>query len=173
MGIIFVHGAGGWLEDQPMAAELRRRLDVPVTMPRFADEDMSTAAWFGELDRQRDARSADLVIAGHSCGASMALLHLAEGWQGPLPRGLVLLATPFWGSEGWQAEYALPAGFTLSGDVPLFLHHCRDDDTVPFDHLERFESLLPTAVVRRHATGGHQFEGRMAAVADDVGSLIR
>lgn len=173
MEFLFAHGAGGWSDDQPLAEELRQRLGVPVAMPRFPDEEMSAAAWFNELDRQRNALGPDVVIIGHSFGASMALLHLATGWQDPPPRGLVLLATPFWGSEGWQAEYALPAGFEPPAGMPLFLHHCRDDDVVPFDHLARLESLLPDAVVRRHATGGHQFEGRMASAAEDAAALIR
>ncbi|MBD8044928.1 alpha/beta hydrolase [Arthrobacter sp. Sa2BUA2] len=172
MDFLFIHGAGGWLDDQPLAEELRTRLGVPVAMARYPEEDMSAAAWFAELDRQRDALGPDLAIIGHSFGASMALLRLGGGWHGPLPRGLVLLATPFWGSEGWQAEYALPAGYELPAGLPLYLHHCRDDDTVPVDHLDRLAALLPGAVVRRHETGGHQFAGQMAAVADDVGLLI-
>ena len=174
MGILFVHGAGGWADDQSMAGELRRRLGADVAMPRFPDEDMSAAAWRGELERQLSSLGADpVIVVGHSFGSSMALLHLAGGWTGEPPLGLVLLATPFWGSEGWQADYALPADFTAPADLPLFLHHCRDDGTVPFEHLDRFDALLPGAVVRRHETGGHQFEGRMAAVAADVGSLGR
>ncbi|WP_066301404.1 alpha/beta fold hydrolase [Arthrobacter luteolus] len=172
MGVLFVHGAGGWVDDQPMADELRTRLGVKVDMPQFPDQDMSAAAWRAELDRQLDSLGPFAVIVGHSFGSSMLLLRMADGWPGhPLPRGLVLAATPYWGSEGWQAEYALPADFTPPAGLPLVFHHCRDDTTVPFDHLARFESLLPGAVVRLHESGGHQFEGRMAAIADDVGSL--
>lgn len=101
----------------------------------------------------------------------MALLRLAAAPPDPLPLGMVLLAAPFWGSEGWQGEYALPAGFTLPPGLPVFLHHCRDDETVPFEHLDRFEALLPGAVIRRHKTGGHQFADRMDAVSADVAAL--
>ncbi|MBP3044224.1 hypothetical protein KKR91_06355 [Arthrobacter jiangjiafuii] len=45
MGILFVHGAGGWAEDQPMADQLRTLSGQAVTMSRFPDEDMSAAAW--------------------------------------------------------------------------------------------------------------------------------
>ena len=172
MEILFVHGAGGWRDDQPMAAALRAQLGSGVVMPRFPDEDMCAAAWWDVLDRELESLGPELVVVGHSFGASMLLLRLADGWPGGLPRGMVLLAAPFWGSQGWQAEYALPSGFAAPAGLPLFLHHCRDDGTVPFDHLERLESLLPDAVVRRHDSGGHQFEGRMPEVAADVGPLI-
>lgn len=175
MEILFVHGAGGWVDDQPLAEELHARLGVPVVAPRFPDEDMSAAAWRGELHRHRDIRGPELVIVGHSFGATMALLDLAGDTQHAAPRtpplGLALLAMPFWGSEGWQAEYALPAGAVLPADLPVWLHHCRDDDVVPFDHLERHASRFPRARIRRHDSGGHQFAGRMAAVADDLAKL--
>ena len=174
MEILFLHGAGGWVEDQPMAAQLRTLSGQAVTMPRFPDEDMSAAAWRGEIARQLEELEAEPVIVGHSFGASMALLHSADGdLQGPRPLGMVLLATPFWGSEGWQAEYSLPAAARLPADLPLFLHHCADDDVVPVDHLDRHAHRLPQALIRRHESGGHQFQGRMAAVAEDLASLER
>ncbi|MGW9405708.1 alpha/beta fold hydrolase [Arthrobacter sp. NPDC055585] len=168
MEVLFLHGAGGWTDDQPIAEELRSRLRVPVAMPRFPDEDMTAGSWLSGID---EAMEPETVIVGHSFGASMALLRLAAARPDPLPRGMVLLATPFWGSEGWQAEYALPEDFTLPPGLPVFLHHCRDDRTVPFEHLERFEGLLPGAVIRRHDSGGHQFEDRMNAVAGDVAAM--
>ena len=154
-----------------MAGELRSRLKVPVAMPRFPDSEMTAGAWLGGIDDALEPLGPETVIVGHSFGASMALLRLAAAPPEPLPRGMVLLATPFWGSEGWQAEYALPMGYTLPPGLPVFLHHCRDDRTVPFEHLERFEGLLPGAVIRRHDSGGHQFEDRMNAVAGDVAAL--
>lgn len=179
MEILFVHGAGGWMDDQPLADELRTRLGVEVTAPHFPDDDMSAAAWRRELGRQVDSRGPDLVIVGHSFGASMALLHLADSPPQTLPEtppntpllGLALLAMPFWGSEGWQAEYALPANTEPPADLPIWLHHCRDDQVVPFSHLDRHAARLPHALIRRHDSGGHQLEGRIGAVADDLKTL--
>jgi len=169
--VLFLHGAGGWTDDQPIAEELRSRLRVPVAMPRFSNDEMTAAAWLGGIDTALEPLGTETVIVGHSFGASMALLRLTASPPEPLPRGMVLLATPFWGSEGWQGEYALPPGFALPPGLPVFLHHCRDDGTVPPEHLDRYEALLPGAVIRRHETGGHQFEDRMNAVAGDVAAL--
>ena len=171
MNVLFVHGAGGWDADQPLADELHTRLGVPVWAPPFPDDDMSAAAWRSELRRQRDSLGPELVIVGHSFGASIALLDLSGDVQSTPPLGLVLLAMPFWGSDGWQAEYSLPADAELPADLPVRLHHCRDDDVVPFDHLALHAARLPRALVRRHESGGHQFQGRMAAVADDLAAV--
>lgn len=169
--VLFLHGAGGWRDDQPIAGELRSRLRSPVAMPRFSDHEMTAEAWLGGIDEALEPMGEETVIVGHSFGSSMALLRLAASAPEPLPRGMVLLATPFWGQEDWQAKYALPADFTLPPGLPVFLHHCRDDGTVPFEHLDSYERLLPDAVIRRHETGGHQFEERMDAVAGDVAAL--
>lgn len=171
MEILLVHGAGGWRDDQPLAGELQARLGVTVTAPRFPDDDMSAAAWRNQIKRHLDGHGPDLVIVGHSFGASMALLHLADSPRQAPPLGLALLAMPFWGSEGWQAEYALPAGAEPPAGLPIWLHHCRDDDVVPFAHLGQHAARWPHALVRGHDSGGHQFVGRMGAVADDLGTL--
>ena len=173
MEILFVHGAGGYRDDQPLASHLRVALGVPVAFPEFPDEDMSAAAWRGVIQRHLDVLGPDVAVVGHSFGASMALQQLAHGFGGAAPRGLVLLAMPYWGSEGWQAEYALPADAELPAGLPVRLHHCLDDDVVPADHLDRHAARFPQALIRRHASGGHQFEGRMPAVAGDVAALIR
>lgn len=171
MRILFVHGAGGWRDDQPMASDLRSLPGAEVLAPRFPDEDMSAAGWRRELERQLGNIGPEPVIVAHSFGASMVLLHSAGGPAEPLPRGLVLLAMPFWGSEGWQAEYSLPADTQLPVDLPLFLHQCMDDDVVPAGHVDLHASRLPQAVIRRHESGGHQFEGRMPEVLQDVTAL--
>lgn len=173
MEILFVHGAGGWTDDQPLAAELRKVPGAEVSAPRFPDEDMSAAAWLRELDRQLRSLGPEPVIVGHSFGASMALLHCAGTASKHRSRGLVLLAMPFWGSEGWQAEYSLPTDAELPADLPLLLHHCRDDDVVPVEHVDRHASRLPHALIRLHERGGHQFQGRMGGVVQDVTMLGR
>ena len=173
MEILFVHGAGGWLDDQPIAEDLRGIPGAEVLVPRFPDEDMSAAGWRLELGRQLRNIGPEPVIVAHSFGASMVLLQYADDPGEPLPRGLVLLAMPFWGSEGWQAEYTLPADARLPEELPLFLHQCMDDNVVPAGHLELHASRLPHALIRRHDSGGHQFQGRMGDIIHDVTMLGR
>ena len=71
--------------------------------------------------------------------------------------GATLLAVPDWGPSGWdQRDYA------FSGPEPsqeLTLHHCRDDDVVPVEHLALMSAKLPYARTVEHERGGHQFDG--------------
>ncbi len=168
-----MHGAGGRVADQPMAAQLRRALGTGVSMARLPAEDMSVDAWRGAMRRHRATMGADVAVIAHSFGASIALLDLAEEATAPPPRALVLLAMPFWGPDGWDVEdYALPSSARLPAEVPILLAHCRDDDVVPVGHLARHAALLPSAAVRTHESGGHQFAGRMDAVARDLLELL-
>ncbi|MGB7362077.1 MAG: hypothetical protein WA931_03485 [Rhodococcus sp. (in: high G+C Gram-positive bacteria)] len=64
------------------------------------------------------------------------------------------------------------ADYAYSGpepDVALSLHHCRDDEEVPFEHLALYAAALPSAQVYEHPCGGHQFEGTLGAVASAIG----
>jgi predicted alpha/beta hydrolase family esterase len=164
MSILFVHGAGGFADDGPMAEALRTQLGTEVVMPQFSDDDMSYAGWRDALAGHLEALGPAPVVVAHSFGGSIAVRHLAESRQ-PIA-GLVLLAIPDWGPDGWGiADYDLPADATLRSDLPVRLHHCRDDEVVPFDHLDRHVRRLPQARSYAYTTGGHQFDGVMDRVA--------
>ena len=91
--------------------------------------------------------------------------------------GVFLVACPFWGGDGWRyegyEELALPPGFAaaLPAGMPVYLYHCRDDATVPFDHLALYMRALPQATVRALDEGGHQLIDDLSAVARDIASL--
>ena len=48
-------------------------------------------------------------------------------------------------------------GERLRGLSPLYLYHSRDDAESPFEHLERYRSVLPQATVRVLDGRGHEF----------------
>lgn len=168
MAILFLHGAGGYADDQVMADAIRAALDEPVTIPHLRDEDMSHAAWSTQISAQLNP-DVDTVV-GHSFGGSTLLKMLTEADLG-IAR-LVLLAAPDWGPDGWDvADYALPSDpdHRLPSALRIDLHHCTDDDIVPVAHLELLSARLPRAAVVRHRHGGHQFEG--GALEDAVRML--
>lgn len=164
MRLLFVHGAGGYDEDRPMAEHLAGEVGGDLLYPRLPDEDMSAAAWRAPLRGALDGLDADDLLVGHSFGASMPLQELAAAPVGP-PRA-TLLAMPCWDVDGWEVpEYA------LAGPEPstiLSLHHCRDDAVVPFAHLGLHERCLPGARRTAHRTGGHQLEGVLELVAAEL-----
>ncbi|HEX5970045.1 MAG TPA: alpha/beta fold hydrolase [Intrasporangium sp.] len=158
MAILFLHGAGGYADDQAIADRLRKGLTEEVLMPHLSDEDMSYAAWSAQIAShfEPDVKA----VVGHSFGGTTFLKMLTQA-DLRITR-LVLLAAPDWGPEGWAvADYELPSDVDqrLDPRLRLELHHCLDDDIVPAGHLELLAARLPRAIVVPHPHGGHQFEG--------------
>lgn len=153
MTLVFLHGAGGYVEDRPLAEGLAAGSATDLRYPELSDQDMSVAAWSAQIAEALGDLGADDRVVAHSFGASVLLLMLADGLE--LPGEVRMLAMPNWGPDGWDvAEYAF-AGSEPS--TPLVLQHCRDDEVVPFDHLALNAALLPAARVVVRDRGGHQF----------------
>jgi pimeloyl-ACP methyl ester carboxylesterase len=105
--------------------------------------------WRDRLVAELTALEGKVVLFGHSLGGSVALKLLAQGGLDDRVAGLVCAETPLWGRSGWESEWALPEGWPLEGnDLPaIFLFHSRDDEEIPFAHLERYAERLPEATV--------------------------
>lgn len=163
--MLFIHGAGGFDADRRIADELAAALDVAVVMPEFSDADMSYDAWATPLRRHLLATGDDDLVVGHSFGASVLLQVLADHPEAA-PAQVVLLAMPDWSENGWGvSDYAFHGP---QPQMPITLHHCRDDEEVPFEHLALHAARLPSARVVAHDAGGHQFVGTTTAVATDI-----
>ncbi|WP_226347250.1 alpha/beta hydrolase [Agilicoccus flavus] len=164
MRLLFLHGAGGYDDDRPLAEALGAALDAGVDLPRLPEDDMSVATWASAVRRGLEAVGADGVVVAHSFGASILLHVLAAA--GPTPRRALLLAMPDWSPDGWDVpDYAAPASEPATR---LSLHHCRDDEVVPFTHLALHAARLPSAQVTAHRRGGHQFVGLAETIAADA-----
>lgn len=92
MRILFIHGAGGFVEDQEIVAHLRTHLQAPVEMPQIPDDDMSVEAWATVVRSHLATLSEDDVVIGHSFGATILEWVLAE--QTWAPGRALLLASP-------------------------------------------------------------------------------
>lgn len=175
MALLFVHGAGAEDEDRPLAEALAKSLRLELRYPRISDADMSLEAWAKPVRAALDALAPDDVVVAHSFGATVLVRVLGEPARSrALPRAATLLAMPDWGPTGWDV-----AAYVISGAEPpqtLSLHHCRDDEVVPFAHLALSAARLPSASVHAHPRGGHQLVlgDTIEAVAADVrGALSR
>ena len=148
---------------EPFATRLREQLgpEIEVLFPMMpSPEDPHYEAWSERMGEVLSGLDEPPIVVGHSLGGSVVLQHLAEtGRREPLA-GLVLVATPFWGESGWEAEWALPQGWP-SADTelpPTFLFHSRDDEEAPFAHLELYAERLPGAEVHPLDGNGHLFD---------------
>lgn len=164
--LLFFHGAGGYVEDRALADGIADALALDLVMPELPDEDMSFAAWASEVRAALSgaAISPDDAVVAHSFGASILLRVLADpAWD---VSNATLLAMPDWSASGWDV-----ADYAFDGPEPatrLSLHHCRDDEVVPFDHLALHAARLPSARLLEHASGGHQFVELARVIAADL-----
>lgn len=156
-----MHGAGGYADDRVLADALAGQLGAGLEMPQLPAEDMSVAAWAEPIGYALDGLGAEDIVVAHSFGATI-LLHVLAA-RPAAPEHATLLAMPDWGPQGWDVgNYVPPAPGSATH---LTLHHCRDDQVVPFEHLALAKERLPHARVVTHETGGHQFDGCAAALA--------
>jgi predicted alpha/beta hydrolase family esterase len=173
--ILFVHGAGDGAheEDERLAASLRNALGdaYDVRYPQIPDEGAPAyAAWRDRIREELAAMDGQVLLVGHSFGASVLLKFLSETHPERPIGGVFLVATPFWGTEDWEAAYALREDFAskLPEGLPVFLYHSRDDDVVPFAHLALYAGRLPQATIRELDGCGHQFDDDLSEVARDI-----
>jgi len=179
--LLFVHGAGegAYEEDSKMVASLRDALGsgYEARYPKMPDADSPKyAAWSERIASELAELDGEVVLVGHSLGASILLKHISEEMTVIPVAGMFLLATPYWGVEDWEVgEYILQKDFAakLPGDLPIFFYHSRDDEWVPFAHLELYAKKLPHATFREFDGRGHQFDGDLSEVAHDIERLER
>ncbi len=180
--ILFIQGAGrgAYDEDKRLADSLRRALGprFEVRYPAMPNEDDAPYdQWRQQIEQELAELPGPVVLVGHSVGASVLMRWLSERMDEKAIVGVFLVACPFWGGDGWRyegyEELALPPGFAagLPTGTPVYLYHCRDDATVPFDHLALYAKALPQATVRAFDEGGHQLNDDLSAVARDIASL--
>ena len=177
--VLFVHGGGqgAYEEDRKLAANLRVSLGASydVRCPEMSDEDSPKyEAWKDRIARELVAPGGEIILVGHSLGASILLKYLSEEKSEKPVAGIFLLAPPYWGVEDWEVgEYALREDFasTLPRELPIFFYHSRDDEVVPFVHLTLYAEKLPRAAVCEFDGRGHQFDNDLSQVAQDIENL--
>ena len=175
--VLFIHGAGegAFEEDGLLVASLQKALGLAyeVHYPKMPEDDSATYAdWKTRIERELATLHNEVILVGHSVGSSVLLKYLSEQ-KGDKPiHSVFLLATPYWGADDfWEWEEArLPDDVaTKLVNIPrIFLYHSRDDNTVPFAHLELYAAKLPQAIIREFDGRGHQFGNDLSEVAEDI-----
>jgi len=177
--VLFIQGGGadeGHKADAKLAESLRNALGNAYTVhfPLLPDESSPDFGRMKQIGREISSIKHEIILVGHSLGASMLLKYLSESKVSQKIAGLFLISTPYWsGNEDWQQGLKLQENFPdkLPENVPIFLYHCRDDEEVPFDHLSVYAHKLPRATVREIESGGHQLNNDLTLVANDIKSL--
>lgn len=177
--LIFFHGGGSdedYDADAKLVASLKLKLGTGYSihyplLPNDGTPDMGRRQ---QISHEISATQDNVVLVGHSLGASMLLVCLTEMRIKRKIAGIFLLGTPFWNkNEDWVEPFKLRPGFAkhLDQKTPLYLYHCRDDQEVPFAHFTIYQQHLPWASFRDMAVGGHQFNNDLTMVASDIKSI--
>jgi predicted alpha/beta hydrolase family esterase len=179
--VLFVHGGGegAYEEDKRLVESLRDALGAAydVQYPKMPNEDAPEyAAWKDRIANEIAASDGELILVGHSLGASILLKYVSEEEIANRVAGLFLVAPPYWGAEDWEVgQYELQRDFAskLPEGLRIFFYHGRDDEVVPFGHLALYAEKLPQATFRGFNGRGHEFDGDLSEVARDIGELER
>ncbi|TKR29501.1 alpha/beta fold hydrolase [Luteimonas gilva] len=174
--VLFIHGGGtgAYAADRALADSLQRALGAgwEVDSPPMPDEENCPyPEWRAVIDARIASMKGPVMLVGHSVGGSVLLKYLCERRSTPRIAGLFAVASPYWGTGGWNwDELALPADAAkrLTGDWPLVLYYSRDDEVVPFSHLALYTAKLPRAAVREYEGRDHQFGEDLTDVAADI-----
>ncbi len=180
--VLFIQGAGEGAHeaDAKLSESLGRALGsgYEVIFPAMPNEaDIQYDEWKSVIEQALTQTQEPLILAGHSVGASIFLKCLSEIKARRVVDGIFLIASPFWGGDGWlydgyeRLELSEAAIGNLPRNVPVFLYYCQDDDTVPSEHMMLYAKLLPHATKRRLEEGGHQFNNDLSLVAEDIKNL--
>jgi predicted alpha/beta hydrolase family esterase len=144
-------------------------------MPRESDPDYQN--WKPRIGKEVVRLKNGAILVGHSVGGSFLLKYVCEEKIENTVAGIFLIATPYWGGDGWRYEgyehVTVPNDFAskLPCRTPIFLYHSRDDDTVPFAHLTLYRRELPQATIRAFDRRGHQLHNDLSEVAADIKNL--
>ena len=177
--ILFIHGGGedGFKADTLLADSLRQKLagSYEVLNPQLQSNDTDPDfGWLNQIGQGISSVGNEIILVGHSLGASMLLKYLSENRVQKNIIGLFLIAPPYWsGDEDWKQGIKLHEDFAdaIPKDIPIFIYQCLDDEEVPFDHFTTYQQHLPWATFREVESGGHQFNNDLTLVAQDIKSL--
>lgn len=179
--VLFIHGSGneGYEADTMLAASLQNDLGpgYKVHFPKMSQDETESfygSQWPKQIDKEISSIKGEVILVGHSLGASMLLKYLSENKIKKQITGVFLAAAPFWsGDEDWVQPLKLREGFhsNLPENVPIFFYQCKDDKEVPFSQFNRYKQSLQRATFRELESGGHQFNNDLSIVATDIKSL--
>jgi predicted alpha/beta hydrolase family esterase len=178
--VLFVQGGGEGVHDQwdnRLVESLRTELGpgYEIHYPLMPNEaDPRYAPWKRALERELAELEHGAVVVGHSAGGAVLINVLAERAPQCTLGAICLIAAPFLGAGGWESDDVEPRpdlADRLPRDVPIFLYHGREDDTVPFAHVELYARALPRAHVRRLANRDHQLNDTLSELASDIRRL--
>jgi uncharacterized protein len=180
--MLIIHGAGVQVlhrQSTDWQASLQDALgaEYEVLTPQMpGPETPRYAAWKSRLEESLGLLDDKSILIGHSLGGSVLLKYLSEETCEKSICGLFVVAAPCWGADQeWQSdEFTFRRAFSSLLRIPrIFLYHSRDDEAVPFTHLDHLKEKLPSAIVRALNGRGHEFnKEEFPEIVNDIKGLV-
>lgn len=149
--------------------------EYEVIAPRMPNSaNAKYAEWKLWFEKHFKFIETDVILVGHSLGASFLARYLSEEKFPGKILGTFLISGPFSVDEDRQlVEFVPPASLKLLEEQggTVFLYHSKDDDVVNFIELGKYQAALPTATVRVHENQGHFIGDEIPGLIDDIKSL--
>ena len=178
--VLFIHSAGPQGDHEGssfLVSYLANKLGstYSVQLPQMPDpENPHYKPWKKTLKKALLGSGDDVIVVGHSLGASVILKYLSEKSPKKPIAGLFLVGAVYWGKKGWEVdEYWLRDDFSNNlHHIPnIFFYHSKDDEVVPVSHLWYFASAIPEAKIREFDHSGHLFGKGLPELIDDIKSI--
>lgn len=177
--ILFLHGAGVQPDDPEWGAPAFTETllapvygEAQVRAPKLGDPDDPAAdLWLSSIADAMADFPHDGIVLGHSLGGSTFLQFATQRRPETHIAALFLLAAPFWGAGGWDAdEFKLSDGFekNLDGIERIVIGHGTADEIVSADHARRYAELIPRAEIHLIEGAGHDFRGGSVGALTDA-----
>ena len=175
--VIYIHGAGTQepgTDSYFLREEIKQTLGNSILFraPEMPDpNNPDYQAWMDVLDALIHKSDGPVTLMGHSFGASVILKYLSESTVETELESVLLLAAPFWGSNGWDMpdyhlEKANIGQLAQFDNIALF--HCQDDEIVPHTHQHEYLNLIPYANGHFFESGGHFFKNRIERIIGQI-----
>ena len=164
MKIILIHGfkSSPSMNFFPWLKKSLTDLGHEVMVPELPNSvEPNPEEWTRALVEKVGAIDDETIIVGHSLGSVSALRFLEAAEIKSTPKACLLISPP------WMIKHELFQGFFLDEldfDVLMWkasrfvILHSKDDNIVPFDHAEKYASVLHAELVER-SEGENHFQG--------------
>jgi predicted alpha/beta hydrolase family esterase len=178
--ILFIHSAGPQGPDEGSGGLVEYLVnilsyDYLVQHPLMPHtENPRYDAWKTKLKEELERMDQNLILIGHSLGASILLKYLSEEKYSNHIQGLFLISTPYWKKKaGGIDEFVLSENFAskLEKISPIYFYHSKDDEYVPFSHLGYYSKALPKAIIRKLEGHEHEFGYGLPKLIEDIKQL--
>ncbi len=175
--VLYLHGNAEIIDSQGDAIEMYRSMGCSILLPEYRSYGRSKggtpseeaivedAVWFlDEVMKRPEVDGSRIVIHGRSMGGGVAAQVAARR----KPRVLILGST-FTSLAGFANRYLAPSFLVRSSfrtedvlptlDIPILIHHGKDDDIVPVEHGRTLHELAKRSTYIELACMHNDFPG--------------